>query len=174
MHDARMLVFGVFALLTIAAAPSGTDAGRIPDSIELDSLVDLYDKVTFDHAMHARMVENCADCHHHTTGSAVADPDCARCHRNSEASKVVACRGCHDAKPFSAASMRQQGKNAYHADRVGLKGAYHRGCTGCHERMGGPTGCRDCHQRNKRGDAFFSAGAGKNLKREGGAGNGRH
>jgi hypothetical protein len=42
---------------------------------------------------------------------------------------------------------------------LGLKGAYHLNCTGCHTKMGGPTGCLDCHPRTKKGDAFYSARA---------------
>jgi hypothetical protein len=35
---------------------------------------------------------------------------------------------------------------------------------GCHQEMGGPTGCEDCHERNKQGDELFSAGAVKPLQ----------
>lgn len=174
MFEARLRIIGILAALLMTAMPSSLTAGGMPDSVVLDSLADLYEKVTFDHARHATIVENCADCHHHTTGAAGTDPNCARCHRNASVSGIVACRGCHEARPFSAASMRQQGKTAYHTDRLGLKGAYHQGCTGCHERMGGPTGCQDCHTRKKRGDVFFSAGAGGETKNKGKVQDGRH
>jgi len=174
MYHARNLLYGVLVTMLLGLAPCGLNAGSMPDSVELDSLVDLYDKVTFDHSKHVMLVENCSECHHHTTGTSVTDRNCARCHRNSGVSAIVACKGCHKAKPFSASSMRHVSKAAYHTDRLGLKGAYHQGCTGCHEKMGGPTGCQDCHVRKTRGDAFFSTGGTAQSKTKGkGTGN-RH
>ena len=49
--------------------------------------------------------------------------------------------------------------NLHHTGKVGLKGAYHLKCMGCHQEMGAPTGCQDCHPRNSKGDKFFHAGA---------------
>jgi hypothetical protein len=146
-------------MLALIASPADSRAKDIPDSIDLGSLANLYGKVKFNHAKHIMLVKDCAECHHHTTGTLVQDADCVRCHKNSGATAVVACKGCHEAQPFSAAALREKSKTAYHTDRLGLKGAYHQSCTGCHRRMGGPTGCQDCHARNKRGDAFYSAGA---------------
>ncbi|HTP63894.1 MAG TPA: cytochrome c3 family protein [Geobacteraceae bacterium] len=147
------------AILVLIAASSGAGAKGLPDTIELGSIANLYEKVKFDHAGHIKLIKDCAECHHHTTGTLTQNPNCVKCHGNSGATASVACRSCHFAQPFSAAALRQKDKNAYHNDIMGLKGAYHQACTGCHNKMGGPTGCQDCHARTKEGDAFYSAGA---------------
>ena len=157
MYAARNWLMGGMAILALNAVPSGAGAKGLPDTIELGSMASLYEKVKFDHAGHIKLIKDCAECHHHTTGTLVHDPVCARCHKNSGATTVVACKGCHEAEPFSAAAIRGKSSTAYHTDRLGLKGAYHQNCTGCHEREGGPTGCRDCHARRKNGDVFYRA-----------------
>lgn len=159
MYAVRNWLIGGIAILTLTLAPADSRAKSIPDSIKLDSLVNLYERVDFNHAKHITIVKDCAECHHHTTGTLVQDADCVRCHKNSGATPVVACKGCHAAQPFSAAALREKNRTAYHMDKLGLKGAYHQNCTGCHSKMGGPTGCQDCHARKKQGDAFYSAGA---------------
>jgi hypothetical protein len=159
MYAFRNWLISGITFLTMLTAPTGSLAGNMPDSIDLGSLENLYGKVKFNHAAHVTLAGDCSVCHHHTTGTPVQDANCVRCHKNSGATAVVACKGCHDAHPFSAASLLNKSKTAYHTDRLGLKGAYHQNCTGCHSKMGGPTGCRDCHERTKGGDAFYSAGA---------------
>jgi hypothetical protein len=159
MYAVRNWLFGGVFMLVLIASPAGSRAKEIPDSISLGSLANLYEKVDFNHAKHIMLVKDCAECHHHTTGTLTQNPDCVRCHKNSGATAVVACKDCHKAQPFSGAALREKSKTAYHDDILGLKGAYHQNCTGCHRRMGGPTGCQDCHVRNKKGDAFYSAGA---------------
>jgi len=132
-----------------------------PRTIELDSLSHLYEGVTFDHVLHVDLGESCAVCHHHGTGAPVQDENCARCHSNAEKAKVVTCKECHPVDPFSAEYLRERELDAklYHRDKPGLKAAYHQNCMGCHEEMGGPTGCQDCHGRTEAGDAMFRAGA---------------
>ncbi len=152
------LIWGI-ALVALTVCPVGSWAKATPDTLELDALVNLYGKVHFNHAKHIELVKDCADCHHHTAGTLTQNPSCVKCHKNSGATASVACRSCHFVQPFSAAALRQKDRKAYHNDIMGLKGAYHQACTGCHERMGGPTGCQDCHTRAKKGDAFYSAGA---------------
>lgn len=159
MYAVRNWLIGGVAILVMTISPVDSRAKNIPDSIDLGSLANLYEKVVFNHARHIEVVKDCAECHHHTTGTLVQDADCVRCHKNSGATPVVACKGCHEAQPFSAAALRDKNKTAYHTDKLSLKGAYHQSCTGCHAKMGGPTGCQDCHARNKQGDAFYSAGA---------------
>ena len=152
------LIWGVIIMLALTTAPAVSRAKGTPDSINLDALVKLYDKVQFDHAKHIMRVKDCAECHHHTTGTLVGDANCAQCHKNSGATKVVACRGCHSVQTFSAAALREKSKNAYHQNKLSLKGAYHQNCVGCHSKTGGPTGCEDCHALNKAGEAFYRAG----------------
>jgi hypothetical protein len=173
MHAVRNWLIGMTAVLALSAFITDAQATTMPDSIDLNSLENLYEQVKFNHAGHIALVKDCGECHHHTTGALVQDANCVRCHKNSGASEVVACKGCHLAEPFSAAALREKNKKAYHQDRPGLKGAYHQSCTGCHKKMSGPTGCQDCHLRKKKGDAFFSAGTyapapGHGKKKQGG------
>lgn len=148
-------------------------AGELPQSVVLDSLAELYDGVAFDHAMHKDLVQDCAACHHHTTGTAVTDEACAGCHGTSKGTEVVACRECHPAQPFSAEYLaeKEQDIRRYHTDKPGLKAAYHLNCLGCHTEAGGPTGCEDCHSRNAAGEAFYRSGTFA-PKGGGGAGHG--
>jgi hypothetical protein len=151
----RLLILGgllfLFPILAVAAETG-------PATVKLDSLADLYRPVEFNHAMHVDLVDGkCATCHHHTTGAAPLEPRCQECHRAGEPAKVVACRDCHTVLRFSAEYLAELAANPqlYHNDKPGLKGAYHRKCLGCHQENGGPTGCQDCHERTKAGDAIF-------------------
>lgn len=174
MYAVRNWLIGGAVMLALAIAPADSRAKEVPNSINLDSLVRLYEKVRFDHAKHIQLVKDCAECHHHTTGTLVADPNCVRCHRNSGATKVVACRGCHSVQTFSAEALREKGKNIYHQDKPSLKGAYHQNCLGCHSKTGGPTGCEDCHALNRTGQAFYNAGEYAPPKIEGKGKHGGH
>lgn len=159
MHHGRNLLIGGLSILLLTMATDNGHAKKIPDFIALDSLVRLYEKVNFSHAKHIGLTNNCAQCHHHTTGTAVDNPNCVRCHKNSGATKNVACRGCHSSQPFSSETIRENRSNRsiYHKDKPGLKGAYHLTCRGCHAQYGLLTGCQDCHPRKKEGDAFYNA-----------------
>lgn len=159
MYAVRNWLIAGGIMLALTTAPADCRAKNTPDSIALDSLAQLYEKAVFNHAKHIMLVKDCAECHHHTTGTLVENPNCVRCHKNSGATTVVACRGCHSAQPFSAETVREKvSKTVYHTDKPGLKGAYHQSCMGCHAKNGGPTGCQDCHPRNKTGEAFYNAG----------------
>lgn len=158
MYAVRNWLIGGVLMIALTMAPAVSSAKAVPDSIKLDSLVQLYEKVDFNHTKHISIVKDCEQCHHHTTGTLVQDKNCVRCHKNSGATAVVACRGCHSIQTFSAAALREKNKNAYHMDKLSLKGAYHQGCMGCHTKSGGPTGCQDCHALKKAGEAFYNAG----------------
>jgi hypothetical protein len=136
------------------------DAAEPPAQVLIDQLRKDFEPVQFDHASHVDMVGDCGECHHHTTGSASKDPDCMRCHDSGGSGERVACRDCHAAEPFSADHLKKttEDRKRYHRDPLGLKGAYHRNCRGCHESSGGPIGCLDCHSRTEAGDALFHAG----------------
>lgn len=157
----KWLVGGFLAAAFFIVPITQGQAQSIPDTIQIDSLSHLYGPVNFEHAMHTEIAGSCAVCHHHGTGAPVEDPNCARCHSNSQKTQVVACRECHPVEPFSAEYLHQQelDVNRYHRDKPGLKAAYHLNCLGCHQKMDGPTGCQDCHVRTDAGDAFFHAGA---------------
>jgi len=132
-----------------------------PDEVSLDSMASLYEAVQFDHAAHVDIVGNdCSRCHHHTTGMPTSNKRCQPCHANSGPSDEVACRDCHAANRYSAENVQRIAGNGerYHTDHLGLKGAYHRLCMGCHAGEGAPTGCTDCHARTDEGDRFFHSG----------------
>ncbi len=86
---------------------------------------DLYGPVRFMHRKHAGMIRDCTECHHHRP----ADP---------KAEEALRCSSCHQT-PF----------NPEIPERIGLKGALHRQCMGCHKKWNrGPVGCTDCHVKN--------------------------
>ncbi len=149
----------LLALMMLNVQPAQSMEG--PDTATLDSLTDLFAPVSFNHAMHVDVVANdCAVCHHHTTGTKVTDERCARCHKNSGEANSVACRDCHNANPFSAENLQKiaDAELLFHTDKPGLKGAYHRKCLGCHQEMGAPTACENCHTKTEKGEAFYRSG----------------
>ncbi|BDD86580.1 cytochrome c3 family protein [Desulfofustis limnaeus] len=148
----RTLTF--LCTLTVAATgalqgPGTAAAGADdpPETVVIDVLSNRYATVTFDHRLHAAYAA-CSACHHHTTGDAATDPACSRCHSAGSQAGSVSCASCHPAQPFSEDRIaRQAVDTSYHIDLPGLQGAYHLNCLACHEAIGGPTGCLDCHQR---------------------------
>lgn len=134
-----------------AAALEAEDA---PESVEISDLSDLYEPVSFDHAMHLD-VADCAACHHHTTGQPPAEEGCLRCHANSEESDSISCSECHTAKRFYPEDLKERDADVYHIDKPGLKGAYHLNCVGCHRENDGPIGCEDCHAMTAKGKQRF-------------------
>lgn len=157
----KLLIGSVITLALFVAPASYGHASDSPDSVKLDALANMYEPVSFNHAMHNDVTANeCATCHHHTTGTPPVDASCARCHKNSGPADVVACRDCHSEKRFEAEYLKKLEENTtlYHTQKPGLKGAYHLKCMGCHEKMGAPNGCQDCHGRNDAGDKTFRSG----------------
>ncbi|MBN1356961.1 cytochrome c3 family protein [bacterium] len=97
-----------------------------PDVVVLDTLEHLYEPARFNHKLHARMAE--------------MSKGCTECHHYSPEGEYPACRECH--KPGIPSDNLKQ---------VGLKGAYHRQCIGCHREWSGETDCEVCHA-SKTGD----------------------
>lgn len=155
---ATMYLLVIALLIGMAGYVGAVDE---PESVVLDSLVNLYEAVDFDHTLHTELGEDCAACHHHTTGTGPENENCGRCHANSPESDVVACSQCHEAEPFSAEVLKEKAENRmlYHNDKPGLKAVYHLNCISCHEVMDGPIGCQDCHARTAAGDDFYHADA---------------
>lgn len=159
----RSLSKTLSAVLAAAAATlllaGPISARELPQVITLDSMTEYFEGVTFDHAMHVEAAETCSTCHHHTAGEP-AVPQCASCHQVPRAT-TAACQSCHPAQPFSAEYLREREKDRgrFHVDKPGLKAAYHLNCMGCHEEVGGPTGCEDCHQRTEAGEALYRTGS---------------
>jgi len=160
MYSVRNWLISGVVMLALVSAPTIGRGANVPDSINIDPLAKLYEKVKFNHAKHISLIKDCAECHHHTTGTQVQEKNCVRCHKNSEAKKTVACRSCHAATPFSAEVLRAKESDRwlYHQDKPGLKGAYHQSCIGCHEKGKGPTGCKECHALTKAGEELYRTG----------------
>ncbi len=156
----RQMIMAVTGITAMLVSSICFGAG-IPDKITINAIQKYYEPVTFNHAAHINNLKDCGLCHHHTTGAQVTDPNCARCHKNSGAQAVVSCKGCHTAEPFTPEALKQQRDQqppVYHRDKPGLKAAYHLSCVVCHQKMGAPVGCQDCHKRNDGGDAIFKSG----------------
>ncbi|MFP7753625.1 cytochrome c3 family protein [Thermodesulfobacteriota bacterium B35] len=152
------LTAALAALLFLPAPGRAMDATDAPESIEIDSMSELYGPVSFDHLMHTEIAQ-CAQCHHHTTGTGPASPFCGRCHDGAEEAESVACTDCHPVRRFYADYlMTLEDPELYHIDKPGLKGAYHLNCRGCHAKVGGPTGCQDCHLMTEAGEKRFDTG----------------
>ena len=148
--------------MALGFGPAAVGLGmEVPDTVSLKTLSQYYDGVEFDHALHLDVTSDCAVCHHHATGTAVQVGNCAKCHGGGEVLAKVACSDCHPREPFAAGYLqaKQADSQRYHNDQLGLKGAYHQSCLGCHRQMDGPTGCQDCHTRNQQGDALQRAGS---------------
>ena len=160
VNAGRQFITGLGVLLLSLVLAVGCYAmDDFPDEVEIDFLVNLYEPVVFDHAMHVDATESCAVCHHHTTGTGVSDQYCAKCHNGKEEMDTVSCQGCHSADPVSAENLHNpQPDYFYHDDKPSLKAAYHLNCVGCHQGVGGPVGCEDCHAKTEAGDKFYRSG----------------
>ncbi len=159
VHAGKQLMTGLGVILLSAVLAVGCYAMDYPEEIEIDSLVNLYEAVVFDHAMHVDATENCSECHHHTTGTGVANEYCAKCHNGNEEMDLVACVDCHSADPLSPENLHNPTPDfVYHNDQPNLKAAYHLNCIGCHKEVDGPTGCEDCHAKTEAGDKFYHSG----------------
>lgn len=157
----KSIITAMVATFALVAGFSSLATAAVPPAqVRIDQLSKDFAPVQFDHASHVEMVGDCGECHHHTTGAPSKNPDCMRCHDSGSTSERIACRNCHVPEPFSADYLKKmaEDRKRYHRDPLGLKGAYHRNCMGCHESSGGPTGCLDCHARTDAGDALFHAG----------------
>lgn len=117
-------------------APSRFPPDAVPDSLTIGGLADRYEPARMPHrrildvlgrdieasrlavAFHGTADRLCQGCHHHSPEGELP-PHCGHCH----------------GEPFQAENLQAPG----------LYGAYHRQCLGCHEAMGKPTGCTECH-----------------------------
>lgn len=112
----------------------------------LDSLVDKYEAVQFDHAKHVSIANNCGTCHHEHGKNNLLCMDCHSISKSTFQSSVVrsftACKNCHAAV------------NRDNPGMPGLKAAYHQVCFDCHRGMGNvgtePKGCTEiCHAKKQ-------------------------
>jgi hypothetical protein len=155
----KWIIRGVVALAGLVLVCGAAAQDPVMD---LNSLQQYYQGVTFDHDGHVDYAGDCVSCHHHTTGEAPVNARCLNCHDGGlrGANTAVSCRDCHSAEPYTAAQLRAKEEAIqYHNDTPGLKAAYHRSCMGCHAEVGAPMGCQDCHSRSDAGDSLYRTGA---------------
>lgn len=136
--------------------PAGYRNFYLLDSQVLSARSDDYEPVGFAHRIHDETTGgDCGACHHryategadrvgmdlrelHATMDIKLGGPCSSCHDDMEKNPPQRCGRCHGLpnEPDSPA-------------RIGLKGAYHRQCIGCHERQlkpaSAPTDCAACH-----------------------------
>ena len=155
-------LYGTAAVFLLLGLQTQQCFANGPETVVLESIAQHYEPVSFEHAMHVDLIgdDKCAICHHHTVGTPVTNDRCKKCHANSTEADAAACKDCHSDKRFEAEYLEKIEKDhqLYHIGKPGLKGAYHQNCLGCHEEMGAPTGCQDCHARTDSGDKFFRSG----------------
>lgn len=169
-------ILGLAAILAMTA-PLSVPISATGEVFELKSLSSLYEGVSFDHDMHIEATgENCTVCHHHTTGTPPEDPNCISCHKNSGEADSPMCSSCHVEEPFSAANIAQNytSPNQYHRVKPGLKAVYHLNCLGCHQEVGGPVGCQDCHAMTDKGEKYYNTGHYAPKGKAAGEGSGHH
>ncbi len=122
----------------------------------LNSRSDDYEQVPFAHRIHDELTGgDCGVCHHRyamSEGDRVGE-DIKTLHASIDVQLGGACAVCHDdmaSNPPQACGRCHAGPNeADDPARLGLKGAYHRQCIGCHERQlqpaAAPIECSSCH-----------------------------
>ena len=125
-------------------------------SVVLGGLSDDYEPVRFSHRIHDGLAGgDCGSCHHRQ-GMAEGDRvgvDIKELHEGMGMKMGGPCASCHDdmAKnpPQSCTRCHGLPNEPDAPSRIGLKGAYHRQCIGCHERQlkpaFAPTECAACH-----------------------------
>jgi hypothetical protein len=113
--------------------------------VKLDSLVNIYKPVLFDHEKHTAIAGDCGICHHQHGKN--ASLPCHECHsikastfKADVTGSFIACKNCHGALDPAAPQMPS------------LKVAYHRQCFQCHWGMSevgsNPKGCTVmCHDK---------------------------
>ena len=121
-----VMVAALFAFASSVTVVNKAVAGEPPETIEIKELKNLYGPVEFPHSDHFDYADDCSVCHHHSEG------------------KTISCKVCH--KPFKV--YKYEGSKRING--LGLKGAYHGRCLGCHKEEGGPVGCTECHERAKK------------------------
>jgi octaheme c-type cytochrome (tetrathionate reductase family) len=140
-----------------AERPEAYRSLYVLNSTALNARIDYYEPVKFTHRTHdVNNGGDCAVCHHRFASGPqdrigedinalhdaievrAAGASCASCHTDLTEKKFQKCSQCH------AASNEPD-----FPSRIGLKGAYHRQCIGCHQRQPlsakAPTDCASCH-----------------------------
>ena len=122
----------------------------------LNAKSDDYEPVGFSHRIHDELTGgDCGVCHHRyaTAEGDRVGMDIKELHAPMDIKLGGPCSSCHDdmAKnpPQSCSRCHGLPNEPDEPSRIGLKGAYHRQCIGCHERQlkpaSAPTDCASCH-----------------------------
>ncbi|NLH50722.1 MAG: cytochrome c3 family protein [Myxococcales bacterium] len=120
-----LLLAAVVVAFAAETKPQATPdpAGFAPETVTIEGIKKLFGPVMFTHKAHLGYAGKCEECHHHATPGDY--PACGQCHKKDE--------------------IKTKNDN-----QIGLKGAYHTQCMGCHKASGsGPLGCTDCHEKLK-------------------------
>ncbi len=140
-HDTRPLEYRNLYILNNAVLNSGTD---------------YYEPVRFSHRTHdVNVGSDCSVCHHRVSDDPAnrVGEDLKEMHASIDVRIGGACADCHTdlkEKRFQKCSACHGVSNEpdYPA-RIGLKGAYHQQCIGCHQKqpatVRAPIDCRSCH-----------------------------
>ncbi len=126
------------------------------DNPLLNAVSDDYEPVGFAHRIHDELTRgDCGVCHHRHSmdDDDRIGMDIAELHDDIDVYIGGACASCHedlaDRPPQSCARCHGLPNEEDFPARLGLKGAYHRQCIGCHERhmrpAPAPTECNSCH-----------------------------
>jgi octaheme c-type cytochrome (tetrathionate reductase family) len=126
------------------------------DSEVLKAKADDYEPVGFAHRIHDELTEgDCGVCHHRYSRDEKdrVGEDIKALHAAMEIKLGGPCSSCHDDMaqnpPQSCFRCHGLPNESDSPSRIGLKGAYHRQCIGCHERQlkpaPAPTECASCH-----------------------------
>ena len=156
--------------------PAGYKKYYVLNSGPLNAQADDYEPVRFSHRIHDDLTAgDCGVCHHRH--AAAADDrvgvDIKEVHAPMEITLGGACATCHDDMtknpPQGCARCHGRPNEPDAPVRLGLKGAYHRQCIGCHERQRAataPTACASCHHPWTPDHAKLVAFAGKPSPQE--------
>jgi len=136
--------------------PEGYKYYYLLSSAVLGARSDDYEPVRFSHRIHDELTGgDCGVCHHRyaTAAEDRVGLDIKDLHAPMDIKMGGSCAPCHDdmAKnpPQSCARCHGLPNETDAPSRIGLKGAYHRQCIGCHERQlkpaFAPTECAACH-----------------------------
>ncbi len=137
-----------------AGRPEGYQRVYILSSRLLDDLDNFYGPARFNHVTHDEWTGgDCAPCHHRF--SMDSDDrigiDLNEFHDELEIHLGGPCASCHDMGSITTQrcdSCHWLANEEDDPSRLGLKGAYHRQCIGCHEgarKTGAPLACIGCH-----------------------------
>ncbi|MCP4154013.1 MAG: tetrathionate reductase family octaheme c-type cytochrome, partial [bacterium] len=137
-------------------APEQKDAANEGKTAPSGRNTNYYEPVRFSHRAHDQAVGgNCGICHHRVSDGDDdrVGEDLKEMHTGIEIRIGGACTTCHEdlkEKEFQKCSACHVASNEKdYPARIGLKGAYHRQCIGCHEEQppmaNAPTDCKSCH-----------------------------